>query len=926
MSPRHPDIFQSQQPPRHRTAPILRIQDLLRLLLLVVVCIPTQNVYAFQSSIRAESIESYLENHALNDLVVTYLEEELQQALGDAQFPIAERIASFYGKMFDAAGSIEEREVWAQKSADLLEKVPDVDTPALRLNLAKAKYLRAEAVAEQYRIRTVDHREMLIARRMMTEAAGAFEDEFRAIRTKVRRIEHLKIDPRDTVKAQATEKQLAELDALASQSAYYAAWARYYEGWLANDPDKLALALKMFGWVLQNQTVEPILEEFPESLLSFEHIARATLGVALTLSADKRSSAALDWIDTLKADHTNPAVKAQYPAYLLSLLFDRADIDIAAGITPNWINIQNHLQERNRSAENNDATFARLLAIRALQAAEASGGDPVARQLAGNAIAQLSQMNQLSQVLEIAELFDLDVLGKNSFAIAYVLALKTHERARQQHGSDEPTTHAGIIALYTESQKQLRAAATRSDATQFQSAASHALLLAAWAQYFCSDFQNAAQAFIKAAPHLDLNDRETAYWMRIVSLDRSRKQPNSKPDKSLLLTALREYISEFPSSPRSGRVRYQLTLLEDGPPTLAKVETLLSIPLNSDAYQYAQRGAEQMLYTLFHSAKPTQRIELGHRYLNIALPLVNETARAVFSGSYSTDTENRYITYSRRVLEILLNRGISRISEARKVLDRLETSSASGLLDLTEFRVELNYRRFQILLLSGNYDLATQRCDEIWAADPGSTFAAAAIRELITRDLQDFHAFPNDSGSFETLKRILNYGQRLLDAKPDDPDLADSETLALVAGIAEASHALQKRGYRKDELRPQAKALYAQLLSTAPSNFVFIKASAELAEEDQEFETALTLWRQAITRIDATDLRWYESKYHLIRILIQTDRIRAQAVMQQHELLNPTYGPSPWGEKIALLAQELAQPAPNLESTVETPDGEQNDG
>ena len=864
---------------------------------------------------RAQSIEPYLERHHLSDLVTTYLEEELRQTLNESdRVPIAERLARLYGKMFDAATTGEDREKWTHKSEALLKKVPEIDTPALRLQLAKAKYLRAESVAEQYRLRAVSHEKMISAKIMMGGAGDVFTDESGSLRSQTRRLERMSVDVRDTVKSAAVSAKIKELDALASEATYFAGWSRYYEGWLGDEPDQLHAALVMFGWVLEGRGVEPSLQELPVSLLGYEHIARSTLGVALALSALGRSGTALDWMDILQSDETNEAVRKQWAAYELSILFDQADEQIHNHLKPNWSAVRSLLDTVRKDGELT-TTIARILAIRSLQSAQNSGGDEGARELAGEAIGELSRMNQLSQVLEIARQFNLDVLGENSFAISYVLALKADERARRAHGSDEPTTDGKVVALYSEARKQLRQAASRRDAGQFSVAAAHALLLSAWTEYFSSEFENAAKSFQETAGKLGRTDRETAYWMRIVSLDHLRKSDSSKEKmvKPMLVTALRDFLAEFPSSPRAGRVRYQLTLLEGGPVTMERVQQLLDIPLTSDAYGYGQRAAEEMLYRMFREVKGTKRSDVGHRYLAVVLPLIQNAYQELSSGSGGAgrgvdhDTQLRFITWSRRALEVLLSRGISRITEARATLDRLRTAGASRLLDLTDYQNELQYRQFQIYLLSGKYDDATGLCDVIWEDDPGGRFASAAIRELISRDLQDYHAFPNDAGSTDALKRIVTYGKRLLLLKGDEPDYTNADVISIVAAVAEASQALRKRGYERDQLHDETVKMYAKLLEAQPTNYQFLKANAELAEEDGHLDEALGHWRGALTRLNPSDIRWYEAKYHLIRVLLKVDPVRAKEVIKQHELLNPSYGPSPWGERIAQLAKQVKE-------------------
>ncbi len=858
----------------------------------------------------AEPVEDYLESHGLQSLMVTYLEEELHRALGVERIPIAEQLATMYGRLFDDAATSTERDEWTQKSLDLVKAVPEVDTPELRLSLAKAKYLRAESIAERYRLHAADHAEMLTARRMMTEASATFENEFRSYQGLLRRIEGSSIRPGDQQQAKETADQLKELDRLASQSAYYAAWSNYYAGWLKDSNDDLNEALHMFGWVLEGSPIQPAVEAMPRTLLNHEHVARAALGTALALSALDRSTSALKWLDALEEPQTHPGVKAQLTAYRLWIYFEEAEHQLSSRHPVDWQRIESFIEHTHANDEMTPVV-ARLLAVLSLQIASQNPRAETARSLAGDAIGYLSVLNQLAVVLEIAEEFDLEVLGKNSFSISYVLALQAYDRARSTHGSDTPTQDRALVNAYKEAINQLVKASSRRDANKHKSAASNARFLAAWAHYFSSDFAQAAKVFLAVAPLLERPQQETAGWMRIVCLDRLTKIETSDTSREHLQAALQSFLEEFPSSQRSGRVRYQLVLLDkDGEPTLEKIETLLQIPVSSDAYSFAQRAAEQMLYSLVRRGKGMERVNLSHRYLAVALPLLNDVSRKVFLGSTDAATRLEYTTYTRRTLEILLSRGVARISEARKILDRLRTSSASGLMDLSAFDVELHYRDFQIVLLSGKYADATAMCSAMWDADSEGRFARAAMRELIARDLQDFHAFPNDTGSTEALVRILTFGQRLRETLAEPIDLQQSEPLTLLAAIAEASFALYQRQPEEDnaaERLDEARRLYATLVEAHPSNFLFLRANAQIAAIDNQPEKALTHWREALKRLNGQDPRWFEAKYALIQTLATVDVQRAIAVIEQHELLNPSYGPSPWGERLRSLAQSIRQ-------------------
>src|ERR1043165_3049576 len=93
----------------------------------------------------AEStIEQYLTDHGLTELLAVHLLERLKTADGDARVKLADRLGSIYVRLLDKASTPEARRQWEARSQDLLKAVPEADSSELRLNLAKARYLQAE--------------------------------------------------------------------------------------------------------------------------------------------------------------------------------------------------------------------------------------------------------------------------------------------------------------------------------------------------------------------------------------------------------------------------------------------------------------------------------------------------------------------------------------------------------------------------------------------------------------------------------------------------------------------------------------------------------------------------------------------------------------------------------------------------------------
>jgi len=855
----------------------------------------SETIHGLSTTPIRRSIDEYLIEFNLDDLVITQLEEQLRIALGANRIPYAKQLAVQYGYMFDAADSDDERAYWEQKSIDLTELVPEIDTTALRLNLAKASYVRAEYAAEQYRLRAIDLGKSQDARRSMLNLAIQFKNEFRSLRTMTRKLEEAQFNSDDSEGIRKAGSKLQELDSQIAQTAYYAAWALYYESWLSAypNPDSADESLKYFGWILMGRFEAPYIEETPLELISYEHIARSILGVSLAHSAAGRFATALDWVDLL-TDGIAPAnLIAQIPAYHLSILFERAVQNIRSDQNPRWEDIHlllDTLDEKHKLTP----TIARLVAVLALDASTRTGGAPEARELANKAITLLAELNQLPQVLELSQHFKLDVLGTNSFYVAYVLALQAHERARTLHGNDVPTTDILITRAYQDSEKHLIATIRRPDASHHPKSITQAKLLAAWSRYFVSDYETASIRFGDIAELMDTAKAEHALWMRIVCLDNlisdiatagtidldstdestlNNSTPSDPPDyaKQLQLTMIL-FLERYPSSIHAGKITYRLVANKDQA-NQNQVDQLLAVPINSDAYDQSQSLAERKLYRIFLDTTGLSHISFAEQYLDIARPLLHQDAIVVFAGNAEPDQISIYLARSRRMLHVLLTRGIAEVREARRLLDRLSTGSAAGLLDLSLFRVELEYRNFQIHVLEGDFETASTLCDAIWISDDAGNIAEAACREMLSYAVQDWKAFPDHPDIESKLQEILQIGTKLRafppnideseassDAPPqsiqDDVQWVRDDKLLIV--FADAGLEYLKRNPDNNDLRLQIERSYHLLLTNNPTLYRLLKASAILAEYRSDLETAIQHYRTALTTLSVSQTYWEE--------------------------------------------------------------------
>lgn len=841
-----------------------------------------------------DPVIDYLQRHNFTDLVIARLEARFEEALGDDRIPLAGRLAVLYGRMLDETDDDAQRAEWERRSRDMLDHVPRANTQVLRMTINKASYLRAERLAELQRIRRATEVERATAVRLMGEVATAMTGNFTTFRDRIRKVEATDFSRQD-IDAGAVEAQLMDLDSMARQAAYYGAWAKYYQAWLTGSTTGLDQAMMMFAYLLQSEDVLPQPEDVSEAMLTSELSARAAIGIALCQAQAGRPQVGLAWMDAVRAaGPKSERLQSILRGYRLVLLFAARQ----------WAEVEESIAEW-RAESTLTTTLVRLYAVLALEQSQATG-DPEARHLGEQAVNLLAEMGELRQVIEIADVFRFDTLGGDSFILAYVPAIKAYEAAREAHGSEEPATDTNLIARYAKAEKQLADTAARRDAGKWPQAARHALLLAAWAQYFQNQLGLAAAHFEQISLQLTGDESEGAMWMCIVCRERLASASDDARAAANLQKALSAFLDRFPSSSRAGRVRFRLATARTASPMLSTVDELLAIPPSSDTYAAARNEAERLLYLLFREAPADQRIQSAARYLGVALPLLDSDERRAFLGGGDTTARDQYLLRARRVLDVLLTRGVARINDARRILDRLETARAAGLLDLKEVSGELDYRRFQAQILSGGFDEAAKWCDELWKTDPQSAFAQSASRALYAYAVQDWQTFTDDARLEETLRRVVLHGRRALRSAGDPPSPAESANAAIMLNVADAALTLDtmtKGG--NAALRPLAEAWFAILLEAQPRDFRVLRGAGLIAERQGNADEALSHWRLAMNGSPETTAAWFEAKYHFIRLLNNSEPQRAREVMDQHLLLHPDYGPAPWGDQLRALHEQM---------------------
>src|SRR5262245_61683249 len=85
----------------------------------------------------ADDVSNYLEQHNLKQLLVIYLEQQLESAGADQRGELTLKLASLYAEMLEATTDPAQRASLEDRSSKLLESVPANSSAELRLALLR---------------------------------------------------------------------------------------------------------------------------------------------------------------------------------------------------------------------------------------------------------------------------------------------------------------------------------------------------------------------------------------------------------------------------------------------------------------------------------------------------------------------------------------------------------------------------------------------------------------------------------------------------------------------------------------------------------------------------------------------------------------------------------------------------------------------
>lgn len=855
-------------------------------------------------------VERYMRGLGLTDLVVTQLRDRLARAGAEEKLPLAERLGEILAQRLHDAPDGASRRAIELLAEDLLREVPAAQSHDLRLNLAKARYLRAEEIAERARLLLASEEEVDEAVRILSTAREVFAQVGGAANRAIEARERL--ERRGADNAQQIEAELAAFRRQRSLAMYYAGWSGCYLAELTGQARHAAEAQASFAYLLNAPGERmPTVDGLPTSLLQYEHVARAGVGVALAASLQGDDATALRWLDALRQS-------GEVPAAVREQLFSRRLIVLARA--KRWADVEWSIHRRGRDgtarAEDGALTVveARLLAVLALSSLQTPSTnrerDAIVQSLAQQALGELVRRGEVGHVLSLVRRFDAAVIGEDGFIVRYVAALGSYEDARAAHAATgkrdtEPTDDAVASTRYREAAAAMRKAVEAADAASFKAEAAKAAVFEGLSLFYSRSYEKAAEALQRVySSDADVKLREEALWFAIAALDRVSEEKPSLEARRDEYSAL--FLQAFPGSERAARLLIRRGSSEMGDPQEA-ARVLLAVPPSSALYRAARGHAATLLYRIFRSSRADQRDFAAMQFVEVAGEVVElERASALEADAETMVAISRSIVLRlRQIADALLATSAPDYARAERTLEMVkETASAAGI-DTSEFGPELAYRTLQVGL--GRQDRsAIERALEALRADASGKYAEAADNLMYREAQRAFAANPRD----EALARdLVRFGLRIADTSGKRPGATRDPAMQSVFNrVAEAATFLWQ-DFDDPLARDIAIRLDKDLLDAGVKASALLRRYAFNTEAGGDLDAALESWRQLLAGLAEGTPEWFEARYHSARVLGLGDPRRALAVLDQHATLNPEYGPEPWGSQIRALHAEMRQRA-----------------
>lgn len=848
---------------------------------------------------RSAALERYLEDRGLWEVLAAHLRARMREGPAGERGATAVRLAKLYARLLGEARSAEAREDLEGKARELLKVIPEGEGYELRLDLAKASYLRGQEIAEKHRLRLASVEERSEAVRVLNATRPVFVSMAARLDGQLEELDRQERRAGDE-ETNAIRARKGEVQRSRSLAHYYAAWSLYYTAYLTGEAAPAEQALVEFGKILNAAPGRAAsVDRAPKALMYLEHVARSAMGCALCAVLRGNAAEAQRWVEVLEE-------ASDLPEGLERELF-ACKVAVLAG-SGRWTDVS-WVAERRRQPEREMPVTplatgeARLLVVVGLEGARSAGTveaqRAVAEKVAQMGFADLMARGEVSQVLDLVGRYGTAPIGESGFVVQYVRGLTAYEKARSKHKGSEgdaesPTKDESIAREYRASAKVLESALSSADAGKFEGERGRALTRRGLALYYAGDLAEAGEAFEEAyAKATDAEQRRDALWFAVVALDKAveggKGSLAAKRDRVSEL-----YLQQFPSSENAARLVLR-SAQGGGVKEEEALKVLLGVPEGSAIRDAARRQAAVLLYRAYRRAGSADKAFAAARFAEVAEGVVRSEVARARSGSdaVARDAAQNVSLLVRQLADALLSGPAPDVPRVQGLLDLMENVAALHRMDVSSLEGELAYRRLQIAVAREDGPGIEKELARLRRA--GGEFSMAGDRLLYGRAVERWKGSPGDA---RLARAVVRHGLIVLERAGGEGALA---VRLSVAGAAAAVW----RAEQDREMLSRSIELDKESVKRGGRTVETLRRLAETSEAGGDGATALECWMELFAAMPADGDEWFEARYQTLRLWWARDPERAWEAMKQHKVLYPNFGKEPWGARIGALYGEM---------------------
>jgi len=840
-----------------------------------------------QSTDESALLADWLAGAGLDEVLAVVLDEQLRKSGGASPADTA-RLAEVYVRLA-AAASDEDRVADLRRRVErFLLRDGVAQQFRLRLAIGRADYRMALRGIERIRQGQGDPEGRVQTVASLEQARIGFVRMGEQLATEVEEL-RTRMNGADDAQRIGLLSQIDEDRDLLLAARFLEAWCGYWLVWLdrptaaspaarASDwPQRAQKCLAAWAELLETGKASPEPEDCSVDLMSEEYYAQSVLGMALAKSLTNGWDASVPWFALLGKPNVWDGL-ADHTEWKLQAMIDAGALE----------------QARAFAAQSKSALAANALvgaAMRAVQ--ESRGEDPAAMSLARSAVQVAAARGDFGAIRRITRRVPALGLG-GDFSASLARGIDLYDRGRSAPSETERRTTLDAAA------RELRAALEGGGAEQSVGAAVQELL--AWSLLGAGKSCEASEAFAIAASQASGNKADEALWMAVQSGCSAACKAAPKGSERCV-TLAREYLARFELGNHASSAAAVVGESAGAERDDALVERLLQDTLRGGVPLQVREVAAVLLYRRFRGSDGIRRVQEARRLLSIE-PLAPER--------WPPESIDLVL---RQQLEAALDPVVLEREQARRILALVATKFAEGK-EPAVVRPELALRRLSLAVAERDRTAMLRAIESVrragdspWRGIAETTFIRGAEALLLDPAVRTADAAELRGSVVESRRQLLS-----LALASKDPARVRGAEVQLGTALLECSRSLREaaadgstlpKGLDAQALAREALDVAKAILKQRPDDAQGFAMLADAAIACGQFDVAFEALGRLVGSLPARSDEWFDRKADLCELLARTKPDEARAILRQHVVLIPDWGPGKAGQRLSQIAAQL---------------------